>query len=81
MDLFQNNTFLLLLVLWTIPWKGFALWKAAQKGHKKWFIALLVLNTAALLEAAYIFYFSDLQEKGSGKEDGKSNESPNIHQN
>ena len=59
MELFENNTFLLLLILWTIPWKGVALWKAARKKHKRWFIVLLVVNTAALLEAAYIFYFSE----------------------
>lgn len=60
---FENNTLLLLLVLWTLPWKGVALWKAAKKGDKWWYIILLVINTAALLEAAYIFYFSERKDK------------------
>jgi len=47
------------ITLWTIPWKGYALWKAARKKHMIWFIVLLLISTAALLEIAYIFYFSD----------------------
>jgi len=49
---------LLLSLLWVLPWKGVALWKAAGNAHKKWFIALFLLNTLAVLEIIYIFYFS-----------------------
>ncbi len=38
--------------------KGFALWVAARKGAKVWYILLLVLNTVGILPLAYIFYFS-----------------------
>lgn len=48
----------LLVILWTIPWKGVALWKAARNGRIGWFIAFLILNTLAILEIIYIFYFS-----------------------
>lgn len=58
MILEENLLWLLPILLWTIPWKGFALWRAARSGHKKWFITLLVLNTLAILEIIYIFYFS-----------------------
>lgn len=47
-----------LLVLWSIPWKAWALWHAAQRCQKLWFIALLVINTAGILEMLYIFIFS-----------------------
>jgi hypothetical protein len=57
-NLANNEWVLLLIVLWTLPWKGVALWKASNKNHKKWFIALLVLNTLAILEILYIFHFS-----------------------
>ncbi len=50
--------FLLLVGLWTLPWKGVALWKAARNAHKWWFIVLLIVNTLAILEILYIFYFS-----------------------
>lgn len=49
---------ILLLVLWTLPWKGVALWRAAGNKHLWWFVALLVLNTVAILEIIYIFGFS-----------------------
>lgn len=51
-------TILVLLSVWALPWKGVALWKAARNGHTAWFIALLLLNTVALLEIVYIFFFS-----------------------
>ncbi|MDP1538819.1 MAG: DUF5652 family protein [bacterium] len=64
MEEFSSNVslFTLLAVLWTIPWKGVALWKAAKNSHKRWFIVLLVLNTLALLEIIYIFVFSRRRE-------------------
>ena len=46
------------LVVWTIYWKGPALWHAARKGDLYWFIALLLINTAGILEILYIFHFS-----------------------
>jgi hypothetical protein len=50
------NIWLLLAIVWSIPWKGVALWKAARLSHKKWFIVLLVVNTFAILEIIYIFW-------------------------
>ena len=46
---------LTLIVLWTIPWKGIALWKSARLSHKWWFVILLIVNTAGILEIIYIF--------------------------
>ena len=50
-----NPWIMLLIVLWTIPWKGIALWKAARLSHKWWFVVLLILNTVGILEIIYIF--------------------------
>ena len=49
---------MMLLSLWSLAWKGFALWKAAKSDSKNWFIALLLINTVGLLEITYLFYFS-----------------------
>lgn len=49
-------TIIILLQLWTLPWKGMALWKAAKSGNHKWFIALLVINTIGILEIIYLFF-------------------------
>jgi len=46
---------IVLIVLWTLPWKGVALWKSAQKSDLSWFIILLVINTLGILEIVYIF--------------------------
>jgi len=40
---------------WTLLWKGWALWLAARRGEKLWFIPLLILNTLGILEIIYIF--------------------------
>jgi len=51
-------SFFIAFIIWTLVWKGIALWIAARKGSKTWFIALLVLNTLTILEILYVFYFS-----------------------
>jgi hypothetical protein len=43
-------------LLWTLPWKAYSMWTAARMNHKRWFIALALLNTFALLDIYYIFY-------------------------
>ena len=48
---------LLLVLLWTIVLKGYALWYAARNGQKWWFIALLVVNTVGILEIIYLIWF------------------------
>ncbi len=48
----------LLLIVWVLFWKGWALWTASKEDSKKWFIALLVLNTVGILPILYLFVFS-----------------------
>ncbi|HRZ95762.1 MAG TPA: DUF5652 family protein [Candidatus Moranbacteria bacterium] len=55
--------FVILVALWTIPWKGIALWRSAKNGSKMWFIFLLLFNTLAIAEIVYIFVFSKRQQK------------------
>ena len=63
LESFLNSNWLYLVLLWMLPWKGVALWKSAKNSHKKWFIALLIVNTLAILEIVYIFYFSKPKTK------------------
>lgn len=44
-----------LLALWSMIWKGIALWKAARRDQMGWYVALFIINTAGLLEIIYIF--------------------------
>lgn len=67
-DQFVDNSWVILvLALWTLPWKGYALWLSARKNEKWWFIALLVINTLAILEILYIFVFSKMGKKKAEK--------------
>lgn len=44
-----------LIIIWTIVWKGLALWKAASLQQKWWFIALFLINTFGILEIVYLY--------------------------
>jgi len=63
MDEATLTILLILAIIWTIPWKGVALWKAAKNNSMAWFIVLLILNTLAILEILYIFVFSKQKSK------------------
>ena len=60
MTIFGQKDFLFLLIamVWVLPWKGYALWTASRMSHKRWFIALVILNTFAILDIFYIFYIA-----------------------
>lgn len=58
---------LVILLVWTLIWKGIALWKAAQRSSVVWFVVLLVVNTAGILEILYIFVFADWKKKAVKK--------------
>lgn len=66
--LLGNPWFIPLIVFWVIPWKGVALWRASKNNHKKWFVALLILNTLAVLEIIYIFFFSKNKQAVANRE-------------
>ncbi len=69
----QNQWILMALVLWILPWKGWALWRSARNSHKIWFIILLVVNTMALLEIFYIFFLSGKNMIKKNKNGEKNN--------
>lgn len=54
---------IIIIAIWSLIWKAFALWKAARKNHLIWFILLLIINTIGILEILYIFIFSELGRK------------------
>jgi hypothetical protein len=53
-----NSPVFIVLFIWSMLWRGIALWKAAQFKQKNWFIALLIINTAGILEILYLFKFA-----------------------
>lgn len=56
-------TIIIVFILWSLIWKGFALWFSANEGKKWWFVSMLVLNFGGLLEIFYIFGFSNWGKK------------------
>lgn len=44
-----------LLLVWSIFWKGLALWHSARRNKPWWFVAFLLINTAGILEIIYLF--------------------------
>jgi hypothetical protein len=45
-----------LLALATLALKGYALWHAAQRNEKGWFVALLIVNSFGILELIYLYF-------------------------
>ncbi len=59
---------LLVIIVWSLFWKGLALWHSGRRGQAWWFVAMLVLNTIGILEIIYLFVvlklkFSELFKK------------------
>src|ERR1700733_4860716 len=55
---------ILIVVLWSIFWKGLALWHSARRGSYWWFIIMLVVNTVGILEIIYLFGVARVGWKG-----------------
>ena len=47
-----------LAVLWSLVWKGVALWQAGKNSHLGWFIALYIVNTLGILEIIYLIAYN-----------------------
>jgi len=50
--------FIIPLVVWALFWKGLALYRAVRNEQKGWFVALLIVNTAGILDIIYLLFFS-----------------------
>lgn len=59
------------LVVWSIVWKGIALWKTARDKALPWFIVIFIFNTVGILEILYIYVFSKMGT-GTGKKQTKN---------
>ena len=52
---------LILLMLWSLFWKGLALWHAGRRGQPWWFLIMLVVNSAGILEIIYLLLICKLK--------------------
>lgn len=58
-----SRELVILAMVWVLPWKGVSLWRSAKRGDKAWFVALLLINSLAILDIIYIFGFSKRPKK------------------
>lgn len=64
---------LILLIVWSLPWKAMALWKAAKNDQKIWFVIFIVLNTVGILEIIYLFFLGKENSEETPPEEPKFN--------
>ena len=62
---------MIILLAWSLAWKGWALWRAAKRDELGWFVAMLLINTVGILEIIYLFYVTKPEEEAEKKEDKK----------
>ncbi|MFZ2126147.1 MAG: DUF5652 family protein [Candidatus Microsaccharimonas sp.] len=55
--------FVILIAIWTLFWKGLALWHAARKKNQVWFVVLLLINTVGILEIVYLFFVAKVKPR------------------
>ena len=58
--------FIIIIAIWSSVWKAWALWRAARNNALVWYIVMLIINTAGILEIVYIFGFSNYGKKKNG---------------
>ncbi len=51
-----------LAMIWSMIWKGIALWRAGGKKDLVWFVIMFVVNTVGILEILYIYVISKEKE-------------------
>jgi hypothetical protein len=44
------------LIIWSAAWTGLALWHAAKREDKGWFVIFLFVHTAGILEILYLIF-------------------------
>lgn len=54
--------FLIVLIVWSLSWKGAAMWRAARNGQIAWFVAILIISLVGLLEITYLMFFQRKKE-------------------
>lgn len=54
---------LLIITVWSLFWKGLALWHSSRRKQPWWFVILLIVNTIGILEIIYLFVVAKIKPK------------------
>ena len=60
---FLQNPLFLVLIIWSLIWKGLALWRAAKRNDKAWYVIMLLVNLAGLIEIIYLLTTNPKKDK------------------
>ena len=63
----RKTILIVVFALWSLLWKGLSLWKSARNEQKIWYIVLLILNTAGILDIVYLAFFQRAKKKNTKK--------------
>ena len=58
-----NSPILYILIVWTMIWRGLALWHSARNKQMGWFIVFLIVSTVGILEIIYLIFFKKSSAK------------------
>jgi len=50
------GTWIIPIAIWSVIWTGLALWHAAQRKEKWWFIFFLLVHTLGIVEILYLVF-------------------------
>lgn len=53
---FGMPLFVVPLVIWSAVWTGLALWHAARRNEKGWFVFFLLVHTMGIVEIVYLVF-------------------------
>lgn len=53
---------IIVLAIWDLFWRFLAMWKAAKRDQKGWFICLGIFSTAGILPIIYLLIYKDKPE-------------------
>ena len=69
--LLMNTAVLIILIIWSVIWKGIALWKCGRQNQLTWFVVLLILNTGGILPIIYLLFFQKSKKTAKVKKKKK----------
>jgi len=69
--LLMNIAVLIILIIWSVIWKGIALWKCGKQNQLTWFVVLLILNTGGILPIIYLLFFQKSKKTAKVKKKKK----------
>jgi len=57
-----SHVLLYALLVWSLVWKGLAMWRAAKRNDKIWYIVFLIVNLLGIPEIIYLIVTNKKKE-------------------